>query len=112
MYNFGRNNSGDPIGREDTILRKNEDNDPHPTLLSDSETEDEFGEDQERTMSTYLDSSNPDAELIQLLLNDREFEDQDDSATTLTPTSPGPSSFPVDISHLMGWGLCVPSCDD
>ena len=89
---FGRNNSGLSIRKEERS---------HPISLSDSESDDKFGEDQEVTKSTYLDSSNTDAEIIQLQLDDGEFEDLDESTTMLTPTPPGPSrspSSPTDIS--------------
>ena len=44
---FGRNNSGLPIGKEEGS---------HPPLLSDSESDDEFEENHKSTKSTYLDS--------------------------------------------------------
>ena len=40
------------------------------------------GEDHETTKLTYLDPSNIDGELIQLLLDDGEFTNQDESGTT------------------------------
>ena len=44
--------------------------------ISDSESENDFGEDQDTTKSAYLYSSNLDDKLIQLLLDDWEFKDQ------------------------------------
>ena len=79
------------------------------------ESEDKFGDDQEITKSTYLDFSNTDAELIQLILDDEEFENLDKSTTASTPTPPGPSSYPsspTDIFPRIIQGTHVPSCID